>query len=78
MEALLFNTNIIIFRLIDVLRDFSQDDWNLASMVCKTLWNYSGKITSTNACFGEQEGQELAELLTKYLGRYTYYISMVY
>jgi len=38
-------------------------------MVCKTLWNYSGKITSTNACFGEQEGMELAELLTKYLGK---------
>ncbi|KAK2154942.1 hypothetical protein LSH36_253g04000 [Paralvinella palmiformis] len=54
-------------KLIDVLRDFSQEDWNLASMVCKTLWNYSGKITSTNACFGEQEGMELAELLTKYL-----------
>lgn len=52
-----------------MLRDFGRDDWNLACMVCQTLWNYSGKITSTNATFGEKEGQELADLLDEYLGK---------
>jgi hypothetical protein len=27
-------------RLIDVLRDFGKIDWQLAAMVCQTLWNY--------------------------------------
>lgn len=38
-------------------------------MVCQTLWNYSGKITSTNAFFGEQEAQELTEILIDFLGK---------
>ena len=60
--------DLIYFRLIDVLRDFSREDWNLASMVCKTLWNYSGRITSTNSCFGEADGQELSDILDELLG----------
>ena len=27
-------------RLIDILRDFGQGDWQLASLVCQTLWNF--------------------------------------
>jgi len=57
-------------RLTDVLRDWGTQDWQLASMVCQTLWNYSGKITSTSACFGEKEAQDLTELLIEYLGKY--------
>ncbi|MBN3273750.1 ARMC2 protein, partial [Polyodon spathula] len=30
-----------IKKLIDCLRDFGPMDWQLASLVCKTLWNYS-------------------------------------
>ncbi|KAJ8315287.1 hypothetical protein KUTeg_007437 [Tegillarca granosa] len=56
-----------IKKLIDVLRDFGQTDWELASLVCQILWNYSGKITSTNAWFGEQEASDLIELLVHYL-----------
>jgi len=55
-------------RLVEVLRDFGRGDWELAGMVCQTLWNYSGKITSTNACFGEAEAQELSEILIDFLG----------
>ncbi|XP_033741539.1 armadillo repeat-containing protein 2-like isoform X2 [Pecten maximus] len=53
-------------KLIEVLRDFGRTDWELASLVCQILWNYSGKITSTNACFGEQEAQDLLDLLIEY------------
>jgi len=56
-----------IKRLIDVLRDFGRSDWQLASMVCQTLWNFSGKITSASACFGEVEHQELADILIEFL-----------
>ncbi|KAK3096696.1 hypothetical protein FSP39_002457 [Pinctada imbricata] len=58
-----------IRKLIEVLRDFSRTDWELASLVCQILWNYSGKITSANNCFGEQESQELAELLSELLDK---------
>ena len=57
-------------RLTDVLRDWGPQDWQLASMVCQTLWNFSGKITSTNACFGEKEAHDLSELLLEYLGKH--------
>ncbi|WAR07944.1 ARMC2-like protein [Mya arenaria] len=52
-----------------VLRDCGRGDWELAGMVCQTLWNYSGKITSTNACFGETESQELSEILIDFLDK---------
>lgn len=57
-----------LHRLVDVLRDFGRSDWQLASMVCQTFWNYSGRITSANACFGENEANDLLELLLEYLG----------
>ncbi|XP_048386279.1 armadillo repeat-containing protein 2 isoform X2 [Stegostoma tigrinum] len=56
-----------IKKLIDCLRDFGPTDWQLASLVCKTLWNYSEKITSAVLCFGENETSELLELLPAYL-----------
>lgn len=58
-----------IRKLIEVLRDFSRTDWELASLVCQILWNYSGKITSSNDCFGQQESQDLTELLAELLDR---------
>ncbi|XP_078068496.1 armadillo repeat-containing protein 2 isoform X2 [Mustelus asterias] len=56
-----------IKKLIDCLRDFGPTDWQLASLVCKTLWNYSEKITNAVSCFGEEETTELLELLPVYL-----------
>ncbi|XP_061176432.1 armadillo repeat-containing protein 2-like isoform X2 [Saccostrea echinata] len=58
-----------IRKLVEVLRDFSKTDWELASLVCQILWNYSGKITSSNDCFGQQESQDLMELLMELLDR---------
>lgn len=58
-----------ITKLVEVLRDFGRGDWELAGMVCQTLWNYSGKITSSNACFGNTEAQELSEILIDFLDR---------
>ncbi|XP_069743629.1 armadillo repeat-containing protein 2 isoform X2 [Narcine bancroftii] len=56
-----------IKKLIDCLRDFGPTDWQLASLVCKTFWNYSEKITNAALCFGEEETRELLELLPAYL-----------
>ena len=56
-------------RLVDVLKDFSRLDWQLGSMACQILWNYSGRITSSNAMFGEQEAQELSDTLVDLLGQ---------
>uniref|UniRef100_M3XKX3 Armadillo repeat containing 2 n=2 Tax=Latimeria chalumnae TaxID=7897 RepID=M3XKX3_LATCH len=56
-----------IKKLIDCLRDFGPTDWHLASLVCKTLWNYSEKITSAVFCFGEEETNILVDLLSTFL-----------
>jgi hypothetical protein len=63
-----------VFRLIEVLRDFAKTDWDIASMVCQILWNYSVKITSTNSCFGEQEAKDLNDVLLELLGKEHYLI----
>ncbi|XP_006815976.1 armadillo repeat-containing protein 2-like [Saccoglossus kowalevskii] len=60
-----------IKKLIDVLRDFGRNDWQLAGMVCMTLWNYSEKITTSSLAFGEQETNQLIELLEEYLDEET-------
>ncbi|XP_030851091.1 armadillo repeat-containing protein 2 [Strongylocentrotus purpuratus] len=56
-----------VSKLIDVLRDFGRSDWQLAGMVCMTLWNYSENILNSNETFGEQETGEFTELLVDYL-----------
>ena len=38
-------------------------------MICQTLWNYSEKITSATSCFGEDETEDLQQLLLEYLGK---------
>ncbi|XP_074943508.1 armadillo repeat-containing protein 2 isoform X1 [Phalacrocorax aristotelis] len=55
-----------IGKLVDCLRDFGPADWQLACLVCKTLWNYSENITSAASCFGE-DTDTLLELLTSLL-----------
>ncbi|NXW64788.1 ARMC2 protein, partial [Eurystomus gularis] len=42
-----------IAKLVDCLQDFGPADWQLACLICKTLWNYSENISSAAACFGE-------------------------
>lgn len=56
-----------INKLTDVLRDYGRSDWQLAGMVCMTLWNYSENIVNSNDMFGEQETNDLTELLVDYL-----------
>ncbi|NXT71214.1 ARMC2 protein, partial [Chaetops frenatus] len=41
-----------IQKLVDCLQDFGPVDWQLSCLICKTLWNYSEKITSAASCFG--------------------------
>jgi len=54
-------------KLIDVLRDFGQNDWHLASMVCQVFWNMSEKIHSSYDCFGNPEADDLCDVLTEFL-----------
>ncbi|XP_008942295.1 PREDICTED: armadillo repeat-containing protein 2, partial [Merops nubicus] len=42
-----------IAKLVDCLQDFGPADWQLACLICKTLWNYSENISSAAPCFGE-------------------------
>lgn len=56
--------------LIDVLVEHGKADWQLAGMVCKTLWNFSegyvDQRASLSEAFGEQEGEELMAVLHEY------------
>ncbi|NXE51095.1 ARMC2 protein, partial [Casuarius casuarius] len=55
-----------IGKLVDCLQDFGPADWQLACLICKTLWNYSENITSAVSCFGE-DTDTLLVLLTSLL-----------
>ena len=69
----IYNVHIqfYISRLIDVIRDLAPVDWQLGGVACQVLWNYSVKITSSNACFGEQEAKDLSYTLTCYISKLT-------
>ncbi|KAH0622202.1 hypothetical protein JD844_024307 [Phrynosoma platyrhinos] len=56
-----------IKKLIDCLRDFGPTDWQLACLICKTLWNYSESITSAQPCFEDDDTNTLLVLLTSFL-----------
>lgn len=56
-----------IQKLIEVLHDFGPNDWQLSGIVCQVLLNYSRDITSTDACFGYELGQQLINILTEFL-----------
>ncbi|NWW94232.1 ARMC2 protein, partial [Rhynochetos jubatus] len=55
-----------IGKLVDCLQDFGPSDWQLACLICKTLWNYSENIASVASCFGE-DTDTLLVLLTSLL-----------
>ena len=67
---------MILCRLIEVLQEMGRSDWQLAAMVCKTLWNYSCKITSADACFGSSAVSELVDILTELLGECNVIVKM--
>ncbi|ERE82385.1 armadillo repeat-containing protein 2 [Cricetulus griseus] len=55
-----------IKKLVDCLREFGPGDWQLACLVCKTLWNFSENITNSS-CFGDEDTNTLLVLLSSFL-----------
>ncbi|KAJ7341820.1 hypothetical protein JRQ81_007092 [Phrynocephalus forsythii] len=56
-----------IKKLIDCLRDFGPTDWQLACLICKTLWNYSESVEIAKPCFEDDESNALLVLLASLL-----------
>ncbi|XP_054992069.1 armadillo repeat-containing protein 2 [Sorex araneus] len=56
-----------IKKLVTCLREFGPTDWQLASLVCKTLWNFSENITNASSCFGDEDANTLLVLLSSFL-----------
>ncbi|XP_027712272.1 armadillo repeat-containing protein 2 isoform X2 [Vombatus ursinus] len=56
-----------IKKLVDCLRDFGPTDWQLACLVCKTLWNYSENVPNPLSCFGDEDTNTLLVLLSSFL-----------
>ncbi|KAK6295518.1 hypothetical protein J4Q44_G00347440 [Coregonus suidteri] len=59
-------------KLADCLRDFGPVDWQLAGLVCQTLWNLTeeggtGTETDPPSTLNNQEREALLEVLTLYL-----------
>ncbi|XP_054836563.1 armadillo repeat-containing protein 2 [Eublepharis macularius] len=59
----ILNEEGTIKKLIDCLRDFGPTDWQLACLICKTLWNYSESVP----CFEEDDSNTLFILLASFL-----------
>lgn len=63
-----------VCRLADCLRDFGPVDWQLAGLVCQTLWNLTeegGTETGPPSTMNNQEREALLEVLTLYLSKDT-------
>ncbi|XP_005377906.1 PREDICTED: armadillo repeat-containing protein 2 [Chinchilla lanigera] len=56
-----------IKKLVDCLRDFGPTDWQLACLVCKTLWNFSENTSNASSCFGDEDTNTLLVLLASFL-----------
>ncbi|KAF6112746.1 armadillo repeat containing 2 [Phyllostomus discolor] len=56
-----------IKKLVECLRDFGPTDWQLACLVCKTLWNFSENMTNASSCFGDEDTNTLLVLLSSFL-----------
>ncbi|XP_049627190.1 armadillo repeat-containing protein 2 [Suncus etruscus] len=56
-----------IKMLVTCLRDFGPTDWQLACLVCKTLWNFSENITNASSFFGDEDTNTLLVLLSSFL-----------
>ncbi|EPQ18646.1 Armadillo repeat-containing protein 2 [Myotis brandtii] len=54
-------------KLVGCLRDFGPTDWQLACLVCKTLWNFSENTTNASSCFGDEDTNTLLVLLSSFL-----------
>ncbi|XP_023578095.1 armadillo repeat-containing protein 2 isoform X2 [Octodon degus] len=54
-------------KLMDCLRDFGPTDWQLACLVCKTLWNFSENSSKASSCFGDEDTNMLLGLLSSFL-----------
>ena len=58
-------------RLIEILTDIGPTDWQIASMVCQLLMNYSeNSRSSSNKHFDKTELILLHTILTELLGKY--------
>lgn len=71
-----FSFQIFLFRLVTCLRDFGPTDWQLACLVCKTLWNFSENITNASSFFGDEDTNTLLVLLSSFLGKIPQYGSV--
>jgi hypothetical protein len=59
---------VCLCRSIDVLAD-QHGDWQMGTVVCKMLSNFSEDMTSSSSTFGYQGAQRLVEVLDEYLGK---------
>ena len=57
-------------RLIEILNELAHSDWQLSSMICKLLMNYSEKtkVNLNYSNFDNEEIKLLKQLLTQLLG----------
>ena len=65
-----------IQKLVDCLRDVGPTDWQLACLVCKTLWNFSENITNASSCFGDEATNTLLALLSSFLGPHPQHVEV--
>ncbi|KAM9704444.1 armadillo repeat-containing protein 2 isoform 1-T2 [Menidia menidia] len=52
-------------KLVDCLRDFGPEDWQLAGQACQAVWNLTGGVSEKRLDTQQQEA--LLEILTTYL-----------
>ncbi|KAM5165188.1 armadillo repeat-containing protein 2 [Mantella aurantiaca] len=56
-----------ITRLVECLQDFGPSDWQLATVVCKALWNFTKDINEEAMFIGAEETNRLEDILASFL-----------
>ncbi|KAJ8918425.1 hypothetical protein NQ315_008122 [Exocentrus adspersus] len=66
-SRILFKKKGGVGKLIEILKEFCENDWSLGSLVCQVLWNYCIDTIDLYELLSEKEIQQLLVLLADYL-----------
>lgn len=67
-SRILFRKSGGVGKLINILKEYCENDWLLGNLVCQVLWNYCIDTIDLHELLAESEIQQLLVILSDYLG----------
>ncbi|XP_047128988.1 armadillo repeat-containing protein 2 isoform X1 [Hydra vulgaris] len=57
----------VIPKLIDLLRNLSENDWCLAALICQIFCNYTDELTNIEFFFNQEESDDIVTILNEFI-----------